>query len=175
MIYANKRPFVLAVYGTTRGFSYVVFEGPESPYDWGVKEIKEKNKNVKTVEAIEGIIMRCQPDALILEDTNEKDCRRSARIRKLYRMLRHLADAECIDLHRYTKTDIRACFESTGASTKSEIAKAIATMIPAFKFRLPRIRMPWMSEDPRQYVFDAAALGIAHFRKTGWPPSIDGE
>ena len=167
MTYEKQRPFVLAIYGTTRGFAFVLFDGPESPFDWGMKEIKEKHKNVKTMEAIGDIVDRYQPDSLVIEDTSTKDCRRSSRIRKLYRMVVHLADSESIDHYRYTKAEVRACFTEAGATTKAEIAKAIAIRIPAFKFRLPRTRKPWMTEDPRQYVFDAAALGITYFRNDG--------
>lgn len=55
--------------------------------------------------------------------------------------------------------DIDVCFigntdPTAGAFTKYEIAKAIARRIPAFAHRLPRLRKLWMSEDPRQGLFD---------------------
>lgn len=84
-------------------------------------------------------------------------------------MLAHVAEAQCIELHRYARSDIRSCFDSVGATTKYEIAKAIAMQIPAFAHRLPRYRKAWMSEDPRQSLFDAAALGLAYFSKRQVP------
>ena len=59
--------FVLALYPSTRGFGFVVFEGPRAPYDWGVKEIKEKHKNAKTLDAMRELIERYQPEAVAIE------------------------------------------------------------------------------------------------------------
>lgn len=164
MTHANSENLVLSVYPTSRGFAFVLFEGPESPFDWGVKEIKEKHKNTRTLEAIERLIERYQPEVLVLEDTTERDSRRTSRIRKLYRSLVHLADAQRMEVYRYPKSVVKQVFASVGAGTKYEIAKAIAIQIPAFAHRLPPLREIWMSEDPRQSLFDAAALGLTFYQ-----------
>lgn len=165
MTHEKLQRFVLSIYPFSRGFAFVLFEGPEAPFDWGVKEIKEKHKNTKTLDEIRKIIDRYRPEVLVVEDTTGKDSRRTSRIRKLYRMLVHLAEAESVELHRCSKTEVRALFALVGAGTKYEIAKAIATQIPAFVHRLPRLRKIWMSEDPRQSLFDAAALGLTYFAR----------
>jgi hypothetical protein len=41
---------------------------------------------------------------------------------------------------------------------------AIAKRFPELALRLPRFRKPWMSEDYRMSIFDAAAFGLAYFR-----------
>lgn len=158
-------PFILSVYPTSHGFAFVLFEGPEAPFDWGVKDIREKKKNTKILDDVRTIIERYHPEILVIEDTSMRHVRRVARIKRLYRMLRHLADVEQLDVHRYTRGDIRACFAPVGAVTKYEIAQAIATQIPAFAHRLPRVRKLWMSEDPRQSLFDAAALGLTYYAR----------
>ncbi len=164
---AYTRSLVLSIYPTTRGFGFVLFEGPNTPFDWGVKEIKAKSKNTVALDHIRAMIERYRPEALVIEDTSERGSRRTSRIRKLYRMLVHLAEAEVVELHRYGKADIRGCFSSIGAGTKYEIAKSVATQIPAFAHRLPKPRKPWMSEDPRMSLFDAAALGITYYCTEG--------
>ena len=155
--------FVLAIYPSTRGFAFVVFEGPESPFDWGTKEFRGLRRSARTLEAIAALIERYRPDAIVIEDFTEKGSRRSLRIRNLYRSLIHLGQTECIDVSRYSKVQVRHCFGSVGATTKYEIATAIARQIPAFGHRLPRLRKIWMSEDARQNLFDAAALGLTHY------------
>ena len=165
MIDAHAQNLVLAVYPFSRGFAFVFFEGPNSPFDWGVKEIKEKHKNTKTVDEIKKLIDRYRPEALVIEDTTDGGSRRTSRIRKLYRMMEHLAVAEYIDLHRYKKTEVNDCFVLAGARTKREIAQAIALQIPAFAHRMPPFRKPWMSEDPRQSLFDAIALVLVFYRQ----------
>ena len=162
---AHPQNLVLAVYPFSRGFAFVFFEGPDSPFDWGVKEIKEKHRNTKTLDEIKKLIDRYRPEVLVIEETTDGRSHRSSRIRKLYRMMAHLAEAEYIDLHRYTKKEINECFISAGASTKREIAQAISVQIPAFAHRMPPFRKPWMSEDPRQSLFDAIALVLVFYRQ----------
>lgn len=154
---------VLSIYPTSRGYAFVLFEGPQSPYDWGVKDIRKKRKNEATLEGVRTLIERYRPDHLIIEDYTEPGSRRSSRIRRLYRMVIYLAESECIEVSRISRDAIRVCFASVGAKTKYDIAQAIARQIPAFAHRLPPLRKIWMSEDPRQSLFDAAALGITFY------------
>ena len=67
------------------------------------------------------------------------------------------------EVSRISRDAIRACFASVGARKKYDIAQAIARQIPALAHRPPRVRKIWMSEDPRQSLFDAAALGLAFY------------
>jgi Holliday junction resolvasome RuvABC endonuclease subunit len=118
---------------------------------------------VQTLRAIAVLIDRYRPEALVIEDFTIKGARRSSRIRKLYRALIHLAETEQVDVHRVSRTQVKLCFASVGATTKHEIAVAIARQILDFAHRLPRTRKIWMSEDPRQNLFDAAAIGLTYF------------
>src|SRR5260370_5463194 len=160
---ANPQNLVLSIYPFTRGFAFVLFEGPESPFDWGVKEVKEKHKNTKTLDEIKKLIDRYRPEVLVIEDSSTGESRRTSRIRKLYRMLAHLAVAQYVDLRRITKSQVKERFGFVGAGSKYEIAKAIAIQIPAFAHRIPPFRKPWMSDHPRQALFDAAALGLTFY------------
>lgn len=145
----------------------MLFEGPEAPYDWGVKEVRAKHKNEKTLDEIKKIIDRHQPDVIVIEDTGAKDSRRTSRIRKLYRMIAHVAETGHIEVYRYSRSDVQACFSGAGVRTKYEIARVIADRIPALAHRMPRLRKLWMSEDPRQGLFDAAALGVVQYGHGG--------
>src|SRR5258708_21711761 len=128
----DPKNLVLSIYPFSQGFAFVLLEGPESPFDWGVKVIREKHKNTKTLDAIKKLIDRYRPEVLVIEETIGQDSRRTSRIRKLYRMLIHLAAAEYVELRRCSSTAVRASFSSIGARTKYKIAKAIAAQIPAF-------------------------------------------
>lgn len=167
----QKHPqnLVLSLYPTSRGYAFVLFEGPETPYDWGVKDIRRKKKNEETIHSVRALIERHRPDHIVIEDYGEPGSRRSSRIRRLYRMITHLAESEFIDVSRIARSDVFACYASVGAITKYEIAQATARNIPAFAHRLPRVRKIWMSEDPRQSLFDAAALGITYFGRRDMP------
>lgn len=164
----HEASLVLAFSPSTHGYAFVLFEGSASPVDWGVHEIRGRaEKNRKTIEALRKLIALYHPETLVLEDTRDQESRRHSRIKRLQSRLRHLAHSAGIDVKLYGRSAVRAAFLSTGAVTKHEIAEAIAEMITAFAHRLPRKRKLWMSEDPKQSLFDAAALGLTYYAELG--------
>lgn len=155
-----KRDTVLALYPTSRGFGFVFFEGPERLIDWGVKEVRWKDKNFLSLHGMKVLIERYGPDVVVIEDTTTKDSRRHERIRILYRLLALHAKTKRIPLRRFTQA---AMHEHFGVHTKYAMAEAVAREIPVLAPRLPRKRKAWMSEDARQSLFDAAALALVYF------------
>ena len=170
MNHAQWSGLLLAVHLTTRGLAYALFEGPMSPVDWGVKEIRGPRKNVRCLDHLSSIIERYQPDTLVIEDCSQKGSRRSARIRRLYQAVETVARSQTMDIFRYSRRQVRQCLEKVGASTKHEIALAIAKLIPALSHRMPPIRKPWMSEDSRMSLFDAASLMMTFYCQRGANP-----
>ena len=168
---------LLAVYPTTRGFAYVMFDGPISPFDWAMKDMPPKGKNAATLTAIEKLIERYHPDVLVMEKLKPSGQNRSIRICDLYKAILHLAETHQIEVFRYDRSDVQRWFASVCAKTKPEIAQAIAREIPAFIHRLPPIRKIWMSADRRQSLFDASALALCYFNDASLgstSSSIDG-
>jgi hypothetical protein len=49
------------------------------------------------------------------------------------------------------------------ASTKHQIVSDVAHQFPELARQLPPARKPWMSEDERMAIFDAAALAVIFF------------
>ena len=158
---------VLALYPFSRGFAYVLFEGPTSPFAWDIREIKEKHKSEKTLAEIKALIGKYLPMVVVIEEEDGK-CRRGERIKKLYRKIVKLAEKEDMGLYRFTYEDILEHFMSMPSATKREIALAVAKKIPGFAHRMPPPRKAWMSQDPRQALFDAAALGLTFY--SVWSP-----
>lgn len=156
---------VLSVYATGKGLAFAVFEGPLSTVDWGIKQVREKQKNPAVLKAVGDLIERWQPDTLIIEQCAEKGNRRSPRIRRLYRAIAALGRSQCLEVHCYSRAQVRQCFdERFGASTKPDIARAICGLLPEFAHRLPPVRKPWMGEHSGMGIFSAAALVFAFFR-----------
>lgn len=153
----------LAISLSARGFAHVFFEAPETPFDWAVVEMKGSDKNARIGKRVQKLLHLYRPQTLVLEDISMKAAKRPDRTKKLALYLRHLAHCEGVDVVAYDRRAIRATFAPVGAQTKVEIARAIALAIPAFGHRLPPVRKIWMSEDPRQMLFDAGALGITHY------------
>ena len=154
--------FILAVSASPRGFAFVVFAGSDQPFDWGVKEIRGNQKNARCLLAIKKLIRQYRPEAVVIEDTRAGS-RRGPRIRALYRGIADVAGREQVKVVQYTKAQVRAAFAAENVRTRPEIAQAVAARIPAFAPKLPPLRKIWMSEDPRQSLFDAAALGAVFY------------
>ena len=155
---------VLALYMTTRDFAHVLFEGPLSPIDWGVKEVPGPKKSERCLESIVHLVRTHRPDVLVIEDYIDPQSHRSRRIRRLNASIQRWAEEHRLEIHRYSRTQVRETFEKFGALTKDQIAEAIAKYIPALEHRRPPIRRPWMSEDSRMGLFDATALAFAFYR-----------
>jgi hypothetical protein len=158
----EQTPFILAVSPSPRGFAFVIFQGGERPFDWSVKEIRGSEKNIRSLAAIAKLLDQYHPEAVVIEETR-RGSRRGFRIRSLLKEVATRAEREGIVVGRYTKAQVRATFAAENARTRPAIAQTIAARIPAFAPRLPRLQKIWMSEDPRQSLFDAAALGLTYY------------
>ena len=151
---------VLAVYPCTRGFAYVIFEGPYSPVDWSTREIRGRHKNQRCLIGIAAVLERYQPDVLVLQDMSPTGTRRARRMRELNADIGELAEDRGIPVHVFSRAQVRAAFEPFGLTSKHSIAETIAKHIPAFDRYLPPPRKAWMSEDARMAIFDAVALAL---------------
>lgn len=104
-----------------------------------------------------------QPGVLVIEELSDDPYRCTERVRRLYQSLARVTEKHVIDVRRISRAAVRRSFLSVGARTKHDIAQAIAKRIPAFAIRLPPVRKPWMSQDSRQSLFDAVALGLVSY------------
>lgn len=163
---------VLSIYPNSRGFGFVLFEGPLSPFDWGVKEIRGPAKNRQMLRFIESLLDRYTPVVLVLEDWTDEAYQRTDRIVDLYESILALAKRKAIPVVRYPMTKIREHFAYRNALTKYEIALHIAKIIPAFSYQVPPVRKIWRSEDARQGLYDAASIGLTFYGLGNMPSDI---
>lgn len=154
---------VLALYPSARGLAFVIFEGPLSPIDWGVKAVRGRHDRITVLfEMAKSLIERYQPEIVVLQG-HRKGNRRADHARRLEQMILTCAAGQNAEAHRYTREDVRNCFRQSGAITRYEIAHAIAAHIPALSHRLPPMKKLWQSEDGRMGLFDAASLALTYF------------
>jgi hypothetical protein len=161
---AGYKGLVLAVHPTTRGFGWVLFESPLAPVDWGIASSKRAS-NARLAARFERLLKRYDPSVLVLEEFEGGV--RVDRIQRLCRSMIHLAACKGMDTPVYRRNAIRTVFASVGASTRYEIAQVIAQHLEAFSHKMPRRRRVWENPDPRQSLFDAAALALTYFAVTG--------
>lgn len=159
----RRYALVLAIYLNTRGFGFVLFEGHLSPFDWGMREIRGPRKHGRCVTHISKKFDRYLPDILVLQDTSPEGTRRAPRITYLNAAIAELAKSRGIPVYTYSRDQVRAAFDYLGCVNKQSLAEVIAKKIPAFERYVPPPRKPWMSEDARMGLFDAAALALMFF------------
>jgi hypothetical protein len=169
----NFRPhaFVLAIYPSTRGLAFVLFEGALSPVDWGIKTVNGTRKNDGCLRFVDALLNRYEPGIVVLQDTSPEGTTRAKRIRVLNTAIAELIENAGVVAIFFSRAEVMKAFASVGVINKRQLAEAIAKHIPAFQRYLPPVRKPWMSEDSRMNLFDAAALALTFFRS----PSGAGE
>jgi hypothetical protein len=163
----RKHVIVMGIHLNSRGYGFALFEGPLAPIDWGVVEVRRTNKRVQLLDRVRAQFERFVPDIVVLQNTTDPRTRRTHRIRHLNEMVMELAEELCIGLVTYSRDDMRRCFDYVGPVNKDRIAAAIAKHIPELDRFVPPVRKPWMSEDARMGIFDAAALVLTFFHKAG--------
>ena len=155
---------VLALDPTTKGFGYVIFEGPLSVVDWGAKSVRGKKKNAGCLRRLEDLIRFYRPEVIVLEEPRSCDSRRCDRVRGLLRGIRKQAGEWGVRVSVFSRKQVREVFAPIQAKTKHQIAKVLADRYrEELGPRMPPFRMPWMSEDERMAMFDAAALAAVYF------------
>lgn len=153
---------VLAIDPSSRGFGYVVLEGPTSLIDWGIKVVRSAN-NKRCLDLIDALMDFYRPLVLVAEDCTVKTSRRCRRVRKLIEHARDRAGACGIKSAVWSREAVRKAFSPCGATTKHQIAGTVSGWLSELKPYLPPFRKPWMSEDTRMSIFDAASFALTHF------------
>ena len=165
---------VLAIYPNAYGAAFVVFEGSLSPIDWGVIEVRGRDRNSRCLQIINRIVERHQPDVFVLRDPSSAGTHRSRRVAKLNAAIVNLAELNDIPIYTYSRTDVRNAFAYLGLANKHAIAEAIAKHIPAFERYVPPPRKLWRTEHFQMGLFDAAALALTFYqqkaKEDGKPP-----
>ncbi len=153
---------VLAIDPTSRGFGFVVLEGPASLIDWGTRDTGRADSN-EALRRIVDLLDQYGPDAVVLEDTKDPNSRRCRRVRELIGTIKATAAPRGIEVARISRMQIRALFSPAGATTKHRIASVVAEHFPELDPHLPPPRKAWMSEDARMSIFDAAAFALTFY------------
>jgi hypothetical protein len=148
--------FVLGLHPSSRGFGWVVFDAPLSPFDWGTADIRGGNH--QALLRVDGILARYEPAVVALEEFEKS--RRVPRTIRLCRAIVVRAEQRDIAVHRYTRANIADVLHP--ARTRQEIAEVVAARIGELQRRLPRPRKIWDGEHPNMALFCAAACLIVH-------------
>lgn len=163
----SERSFglVLAIHPTSRGFGWVLFEGPRAPVLWGNASAKFK-RSATSMKRFAALLRLYEPSTLILEQYDGPTAHRSQRIQDLAQTMRGFAEGREIDVVLYTREVVGREVAGDPKATRHIVARATALKLPFFRRRLPHRRSSWQSEDERQSLFDALALALTHYNIT---------
>jgi hypothetical protein len=153
---------ILAIDPTHRGFGYVIFEGPDFLIDWGVRHVVGP-KNKASIAAAAELITRYRPRIMVLEDVAAKDCRRRRRVRELVEIMDQYGRERGLTVRKVAQARVKRTFLPFGIQNKNQMARLIAARFTELARAVPPERKPWMSEDSRMTIFDAAAFALAFF------------
>jgi len=164
-------PRILAVDLHPRSFAFAVFEGPRKLIDWGARSFRTGTNAVLVRERqkLAHLLDRYTPRIILLQKPKARD------ISRMLAAIRREAVARRIPVRVLSPEALRRAF-SGRSGNKYEIAAAIAASLPELRTILPPKRKPWESERYTMSIFDAAAVGIAHFAPriegASCPPSV---
>ena len=157
------RERVLSLDPFYRGFGFAVLEsGPTQIADWGIRHCGKVGSRDCAV-ALQRMIARYAPSAIVTEDLREARTLRARSLRVFITGLSDAADEASVKLRTYARADVRAVFEPAGAITKEQIANVLIARFPELESRRPPPRKVWESEDSRMAIFDALSFAVTHF------------
>lgn len=153
---------VVGVHPTSKGFGWVVFEGPLAPVDWGVATAKAR-RSATSMRRFQQLLSQYRPSVVVLEEFERDKSRRGARIQDLAHTMSALSANRDIEVAVYSRELVGELVANNPHAKRHQVAEAVCDLLPILRFRLPPKRQVWQSEDARHCLFDAAALVITHF------------
>jgi len=155
---------VLALYPTRYGVAYALFGKPNQMIDFGMGNVQPIN-NRKVMKRIKAYIDHFQPNVLITRNLEDLRGRKSKRTQALIDAICSEAKQQNLEVHSYSRTQIREVFKEFGAESKYEISHKIIEWFEELKgYEFP-VRKKWMAENYNAGIFDAVSLAVVYWYK----------
>ena len=164
MTLTPRKAYTLGIHPSSRGVSWIVFQSPLAPFDFGNAAARSGDNNALCLKHVERVLARFEPETVVLEAFERRGSARADRTTMLGRAIVALAVDRGIEVAIYSRGEVKSCFATVGAVSRQQIAETIARHFPALRHRLPKPRKQWDSEPPRLALFSAAALVLTHYR-----------
>lgn len=159
-----KLVHVLGIHPTSRGFGWIVFDGPDLAVDWAAVEVSG-DKNARSLLRIDAVLDQYRPRVLTFESLETKGVQRAPRVRRLLKAIVKRAVRHGIQIQPYSRAQIRQTFAASGVHTREQIAAAVADQIEALRARWPGPRKVWLGEQHNLGLFCAAACVLTYYAR----------
>lgn len=154
-----KNKTALALYPNRYGVAYALFNSPTELVEYGIGNVQPAN-NKGTLKKIKHYINHYKPDIIITRNINDLKNKKSKRISKLIHAICREARTQNLEVHSYTRTQIKDVFKSFKSYTKYQISKKIIEWFDELKtYEFPK-RKKWMAENYNTGIFDAVSLAV---------------
>jgi len=140
-------------------FGFVILENG-SVLDTGVRSCWTPEFEDCLGSRLQRIVQTYKPSALIFRETASNNPAQRKKV--LVRALNRVAKRNSLPAFQVSHPMLQRFFLDYQATTKHEIASAVARLLPELAWQLPRKRKPWESEHYRMAIFDAAAGVVVH-------------
>jgi Holliday junction resolvasome RuvABC endonuclease subunit len=112
------------------------------------------------------LIIRNQPDVVVIDDVDAKGSQRVPRIKGLHRNVVALAKQHKIKMRKIAGTELRTALLGNPKGTRHEMAEMLARQFSdELALRLPSKRKLYHSEDARMDIFMAVGLSVVQLKK----------
>jgi len=141
----------------SRRFGYVIFEGPQTLLDWGIRSYANEARSSleRKLDALQSMFR----PSLILVRESELSCDGHA-----LQVVKNFAKHSSLAARFIDRPSLHSFFSRGAKMNKYDIARIVAEhFAPELSWRLPARRKPWQSEPARQSLFDAASVGLFYF------------
>jgi hypothetical protein len=150
-----------------RRFGFAVLEGPHRLLDWGIRAYPTQPNKISVVRKRIAPLLRMFSPSVVVLPRRMSSLKKCPGLQVCRQMVRREALRRSIQTDFVGKQELKQVFEQFGSATKYQIASRIALMFPELTWKLPAARKPWQTEPHNQTIFDAIALGLTYFARSG--------
>jgi hypothetical protein len=153
----------LAVHRSKIG--YAVLEGPSRLLDWGVLGCTgaETLRRAVVPQRLISLLNFYRPQFVAFRLVKAKG-RDSKRIEEIDAALQGECTNRFIRLFRVHASTIKTFFAAHSCKTRLQIAQVLGEWFSELAWQVPPKRKPWQSDSHNMPIFEAVAVGVAHFR-----------
>lgn len=166
-------PKIIAIHLRHRRFGYAVYEGHKGLLDWGVRVYPAVGEEEVSMacKRLSSLLKLHSPSVMVLNQERWDLGQTNQHMRALVEMTKSEAIVHSVQIRLLRDAKVRESFRHMDCETRSEIAEALARIFPELASHVPPKRRAWQAEHPRMIVFDAIALGLAHWHHPSTEPA----
>jgi len=162
---------ILAIEARRSRFGYALFEGPKRLLDWGASTVpSELTGHLATKAAkkrIASSLRRCHPAAVVVKRPRKMKTVKGIEQGPIFEAIAREAALLRIPVYFISRAEVQEAFRMFRGNTKEQIAEILVGIFPELFSRLPPKRKKWQPENRGMIVFDAVAIGFAHWQRNG--------